>query len=63
MATVLQGAKLQVANNLRKARDRLIRTRSSVVFNTQESREIADIAVRIDNILGRIITNEPIKPE
>lgn len=63
MSTALQGAKLSVANNLRKARDRLTRVRSSGLFTTEESRDIADIAIWIDKLLGRIITNEPIKPE
>lgn len=63
MATALQAAKLDVANKLVAARDNLNSVRSSIIFNSQEAHDIVDVVVWIDNIIGHIITNEPINIE
>lgn len=63
MITALQAAKLDVANKLVAARDNLNSVRSSIVFSSQEAHDIVDVVVWIDNIIGHIVPNTPLKVE
>jgi hypothetical protein len=58
MLTALQSAKIKTASNLTEAREALLRTPSSVLWNRGEGELIHEMISRIDTLIGRIITNE-----
>lgn len=57
--TAMQGARLKVATELQTARNLILNTTSSIVWGDEEHIDLSDIAVRIDNLLNKLIPNAP----
>jgi len=58
MLTALQSAKIKTASRLSEAREALLGTPSSIIWNRGEGSDIHAMIARIDMLISRIITNE-----